>query len=52
MLEHLGFAFEARAVESAVAAGVRAGLGTPDIGGKLTTEQAGSAVLERLDLSD
>jgi isocitrate/isopropylmalate dehydrogenase len=51
MLEHVGYAGEARAVEAAVAACVGAGLGTPDIGGRLTTEQAGSAVLERLDLA-
>jgi 3-isopropylmalate dehydrogenase len=52
MLDHLGRAAEARAVEAAVAACVAEGLGTPDIGGRLTTEQAGSAVLERLNLAD
>jgi 3-isopropylmalate dehydrogenase len=51
MLEHVGYAREALAVEAAVAACVEAGLGTPDIGGRLTTEQAGAAVLERLDLA-
>jgi 3-isopropylmalate dehydrogenase len=52
MLEHVGYVREALAVEAAVAACVEAGLGTPDIGGRLTTEQAGTAVLERLDLAD
>jgi 3-isopropylmalate dehydrogenase len=52
MLEHLGRAEEARAVESAVAACVAEGRATQDIGGRLTTEQAGGAVVERLDLAD
>lgn len=50
MLEHLGRAAEAAAVERAVRSCVQAGLGTKDIGGELTTAQAGEAVVGRLEL--
>ena len=48
MLDHLGRAAEAAAVESAVAACVREGAATADVGGSLSTSQAGDAVCERL----
>ncbi len=48
MLDHLGFGALAAQIESAVAAAVAAGEGTPDIGGSASTEQAGSAVLKRV----
>jgi len=48
MLEHLGYETEAAAVEAAVAACVREGAATSDVGGSLTTSQAGNAVCERL----
>jgi 3-isopropylmalate dehydrogenase len=50
MLEHLGRAAEAAAVERAVKECVRAKRGTRDIGGELSTSQAGDAVVERLEL--
>ena len=50
MLEHLGKPAEAAAVERAVRQCVVARLGTHDIGGSLSTSQAGDAVVERLDL--
>jgi 3-isopropylmalate dehydrogenase len=50
MLETLGHAEEATMVEAAVAACVRQGAATADVGGSLTTSQAGSAVCERLRL--
>ncbi len=51
MLDHLGHAPEAAAVESAVAACVREGASTADVGGSLSTSQAGDAVCERLRLA-
>jgi 3-isopropylmalate dehydrogenase len=48
MLDHLGRTAEAAAVESAVAACVRDGAATADVGGSLSTSQAGDAVGERL----
>jgi len=48
LLEHLEKAEEARLVEEAVAACVREGLGTSDIGGRLSTSEAGDAVCERI----
>jgi 3-isopropylmalate dehydrogenase len=48
MLETLGFVEEAAMVEAAVAACVREGAATADVGGALTTSEAGSAVCERL----
>jgi 3-isopropylmalate dehydrogenase len=49
MLEHLGHPEEAAAIERAVRDSVRQKLCTPDVGGTLTTEQAGDAALERLE---
>jgi 3-isopropylmalate dehydrogenase len=48
MLEHLGWAEEARRVEDAVRWAVEQGLTTADIGGKLGTRQVGDAICERL----
>ena len=50
MLEHLGKSSEAAAVEAAVAACVREGAATADVGGSLSTSAAGDAVCERLRL--
>jgi 3-isopropylmalate dehydrogenase len=48
LLETLGCGELAAAVEGAVAATVRAGEGTPDIGGTLGTTAVGDAVVRRL----
>ncbi|MFY9550875.1 MAG: 3-isopropylmalate dehydrogenase [Thermoanaerobaculia bacterium] len=48
MLEHLGKTAEAAAVEAAVAACVREGAATADVGGSLSTSAAGDAVCGRL----
>ncbi len=48
LLEHLGHAPEARAVEDAVGACVRDGEATADVGGRLSTSAAGDAVCGRL----
>ncbi|TWP44951.1 isocitrate/isopropylmalate dehydrogenase family protein [Lentzea tibetensis] len=48
LLEHLGYGSEAKAVRSAVDRAVAAGHRTPDLGGSLTTQQAGSAVRAEL----
>jgi len=48
LLEHLGRSEEARAIEESVALRVREGEGTTDIGGKLSTSEAGDAVCEAL----
>ena len=48
LLEHLGHGAEAAAVEAAVAACVREGAATTDVGGSLSTAQAGDAVCQRL----
>ncbi len=48
LLDHLGRNAEAAAVETAVAACVREGAATADVGGSLSTAQAGDAVCERL----
>jgi 3-isopropylmalate dehydrogenase len=48
MLEHLGYETEAMAVEEAVGACVRERAGTADVGGSLTTSEAGNAVCDRL----
>jgi 3-isopropylmalate dehydrogenase len=48
LLDHLGHAAEANAVEAAVAACVREGAATADAGGSLSTSQAGDAVCQRL----
>jgi 3-isopropylmalate dehydrogenase len=41
MLEHLGWDAEAAAVDAAVRAAVRGESTTPDLGGKLSTREAG-----------
>jgi 3-isopropylmalate dehydrogenase len=48
LLRHLGAEAAARDVEQAVAAAVRAGCTTGDLGGKLSTSATGEAVLQRL----
>ena len=48
MLEYLGFAGEAEAIEKAVAVAIDAGETTHDLGGELGTKAAGDAVLKRL----
>ena len=50
MLDHLGHGAEASAVEAAVAACVREGAATSDVGGSLSTSAAGDAVCQRLRL--
>ena len=50
MLDHLGHREEAAAVEKAVEICARERLCTPDVGGSLTTAQAGDAVGEKLAL--
>ncbi|MBC8354692.1 MAG: 3-isopropylmalate dehydrogenase [Planctomycetes bacterium] len=49
MLDHLGAASSAQQVRRAVEKTLAEGCHTPDLGGTLTTEQVGDAVLERLD---
>jgi 3-isopropylmalate dehydrogenase len=48
MLDHLGKRPEAEAVEKAVQSCVREGRCTPDIGGSLSTSEAGDALCEKL----
>ena len=48
MLAHLGFAAEAGAIEAAVIAAIRARECTRDIGGELSTAEAGDAVVRHL----
>ena len=48
LLDHLGRGAEAAAVEASVAACVREGAATTDVGGSLSTSQAGDAVCQRL----
>jgi 3-isopropylmalate dehydrogenase len=48
MLEYLGLADEARAIDTAVTEAIRAGETTTDLGGTLGTKAAGEAVLRRL----
>jgi len=48
MLAQLGLVAEAKAVESAVAATIRAGDCTADLGGRLSTSEAGDAVARNL----
>ena len=49
LLEHLGHATEAEALERAVARCVREGRATADVGGSLSTSAAGDAVCERIE---
>jgi 3-isopropylmalate dehydrogenase len=48
LLDHVGRTAEAAAVEAAVAACVREGAATADVGGSFSTSQAGDAVCQRL----
>jgi 3-isopropylmalate dehydrogenase len=48
LLDHLGKTAEASAIEAAVAACVREGAATADVGGSLSTSAAGDAVCKRL----
>jgi 3-isopropylmalate dehydrogenase len=48
MLEYLGHADAGRAIERAVAETVRAGETTRDLGGALSTREAGEAIRKRL----
>lgn len=48
MLEHLGQAAAARSIRAAVEQALADGCHTPDLGGKMTTTDVGSAVIERL----
>jgi 3-isopropylmalate dehydrogenase len=48
MLEHLGFQGEAEAVEAAVVAAIREEECTRDLGGSLSTSEAGSAIARRV----
>jgi len=50
MLDYLGHAEEAKAIERAVIAAVDAGETTQDLGGALGTRAAGDAVLSRLEI--
>src|SRR5438445_3788175 len=50
MLEYLGYASEAKAIETAVVAAVDANETTKDLGGSLGTRAAGNAVLNRMRL--
>ncbi|MCG3146630.1 MAG: D-malate dehydrogenase [decarboxylating] [Verrucomicrobiae bacterium] len=49
MLEFLGQCAAAQRIRIAVESVLDASLGTPDLGGKLTTQQLGEAVVERLN---
>ena len=49
LLEQLGHATEAAALEAAVARCVREGRATADVGGSLSTSAAGDAVCERIE---
>ncbi|HTL98075.1 MAG TPA: isocitrate/isopropylmalate family dehydrogenase [Holophagaceae bacterium] len=44
LFRHLGWEAEAAAIEASVAQGLRAGAATPDLGGKLTTQEMGAAL--------
>jgi len=48
MLKYLGFPTESDEIERAVSSVIAAGKTTKDLGGQLSTEQAGSAIIERL----
>ena len=50
MVEHLGFVEVAKRIEEAAVAAVRAGECTRDIGGALSTSEAGDAVARRLEV--
>jgi 3-isopropylmalate dehydrogenase len=48
MLEYLGYQTESRMIEEAVRAAISAEETTRDLGGKLSTQQAGAAIVNRL----
>jgi 3-isopropylmalate dehydrogenase len=48
MLEYLGYQSESRAIEEAVRLAISANETTQDLGGQLSTEQAGMAIARRL----
>jgi len=48
MLNYLGFPAESTQIEAAVSASIAANETTHDLGGKLSTQQAGSVIIERL----
>jgi 3-isopropylmalate dehydrogenase len=52
MLEYLGYQTESRTIEDAVRAAISAEETTRDLGGKLSTEQAGAAIVNRLGRTD
>ena len=49
LLEHLGHAVEAAAIERAVGRSLREGRATADVGGSLSTSAVGDAVCERIE---
>jgi len=51
MLEYLGYQTESRMIEEAVRAAISAEETTRDLGGKLSTEEAGAAIVSRLGSS-
>ncbi len=51
MLEYLGYQTESRMIEQAVRAAISAEETTRDLGGKLSTEEAGAAIVSRLGSS-
>ncbi len=52
MLDTLGLADEAAAVDLAIRTAVEAGEGTPDIGGTLGTRETGAAIVRRIQIAD
>jgi isocitrate/isopropylmalate dehydrogenase len=48
MLEYLGFQTLSQEIEAAVRAAISANETTRDLGGQLSTEQAGAAIITRL----
>jgi len=51
MLEYLGFELAGEAVQMAVGASIKAGETTRDLGGTLSTTEAGDAIRRRLRAS-
>ena len=50
MLDHLGFSDSAKTIRMAVERSLADGCHTPDLGGKMTTSDVGTAVVERLTM--
>jgi len=48
MLDHIDWPAEARAIEHAVQAAIKAGITTPDLGGKMGTKQVGDWLAEKV----